>query len=178
MSEKSSNHRSVLNDGQLAVLGLLYKFRFGSIELLTRSLGLKVGSGLYQKLTILCELGYVDKHYDKSYRFRGMPAAYYLTPKGLKVLQKQPNYDSVDDKLIQYSYRDKIVEERLILHSLALYKASWELQRLHPTLKLFTKREITGLVYFPKQRPDAFVTLKLKDQDKPLQFYLDVFPDG
>jgi len=56
-------HRKVVSKGQLAVLELLYKFRFGSIELLRISLGLNEGPGLYNKLKILVDEGYVGKRW-------------------------------------------------------------------------------------------------------------------
>jgi hypothetical protein len=171
-------HRKVISVGQLAILKLLHKYRFGSIELLRVSLGLNVGPGLYKKLEILCDQDYVGKRYDSSYRIKGIPAAYHLLPKGYRVLQGLPEYQSIDDKLVKYSYRDKTTKQPFIGQILQVYIAALELTRLYPSVKLFTKRELVGRKHFPSRLPDAFVSLKPEDNKKPYRYFLDVIPDG
>ena len=171
-----SGHRKNINVGQLAVLKLLYKYRFGSIELLRISLGLNKGPGLYKKLEILKELGYVGKKFDSSYRIKGISAAYYLEPSGLKVLQALPEY-SISDSLIKYSYDDKKRTLPYITHYLQVYGALSELQRLYPGMRVFTKRELAGQKHFPEELPDALLSLKLESNTKPFRWFLDIFAD-
>ncbi len=45
--------RSVLKQGQIDILEMLYKYRFGSRQLLADSLGIKSGSNLFEKLNVL-----------------------------------------------------------------------------------------------------------------------------
>ena len=78
--------RSALKQGQIDILETLYKYRFGSRQLLADSLGIKSGSNLFEKLNVLMKRGFVARRYDKSYKLRSVPAAYYLTPKGLRKL--------------------------------------------------------------------------------------------
>ena len=59
-------HRKSVSKGQLEVLKLLYKYRFGSIELLRSSLGLNKTPVLYKKLEStfprgLCHAGTLRK---------------------------------------------------------------------------------------------------------------------
>ena len=169
-------HRKNISEGQLAVLRLLYKYRFGSIELLRISLGLNEGPGLYKKLEILIAQGYVGKRFESSYRIKGIPAAYYLKPSGLKVLQALPEY-SISDSLIKYSYSDKRRSLVHITHCLQVYGALSKLHRLYPGLRVFTKRELAGQKHFPEELPDALVSLKLEGKTKPYRWFLDILAD-
>ena len=44
--------RSALKQGQIDILETLYKYRFGSRQLLADSLGIKSGSNLFEKLNV------------------------------------------------------------------------------------------------------------------------------
>ncbi len=174
-----TKHRKELSSSQIAVVELLFKYRFGSVELLRSSLSLQTNAGLYRKLAILINKGYVGKRYDSRYKIVGKPAAYYLSPKGLSELRKLPKHESIDDNLIKYAYNDKrITSEQFIKHNLNIYKTSLQLTRLYPGLKFYTKRETKGLSYMPKNQPDAFVSLKPDNQAEPSRFFLDLIPDS
>ncbi|HUB92953.1 MAG TPA: hypothetical protein VMB52_00430 [Verrucomicrobiae bacterium] len=174
--KQSAKHRNSISDGQLAIVKLLYKYRFGSSELLRISLGLNEGPGVYKKLKILCDDGYVARRYDKSYKIQGMPAAYYLLAKGYRELQRYSEFRAIDDKLIKYSYKDKTVGKPFVGRNLNVYRATVELQRLYPDIKIFTKRELIGRKHFPPELPDLFVSLKADGDDKPHRFFLDFIP--
>ena len=166
-------HRQQISEGQLAVLKLLYKYRYGSVELLRESLGLNPGPVIYKKLVILGDERYVARRYDSSYRIKGMPAAYYLLPKGYRELQKLPEFQSIDGKIIKSAYKDKTASLAFITRNLAIYSVSCQLQRLYPMLKFFTKRELTAYNYFPAQLPDGFVSLKAGDETK--RYFVELF---
>jgi len=74
---------------QLAVLKQLYRFRFGTTDLLARSLDLKDGRYIHTRLEALIAQEYIGKNYDSSYKLDGKPATYYLLPKAFAVLRKQ-----------------------------------------------------------------------------------------
>ncbi len=86
MSESVSSRRK-LNEGQLEVLDLLYKFRFGSNDLFALHFGKKDRSFVFKRMNILLEQGLLGKRFDSSYRIQGKPAAYYLAPDGARMLQ-------------------------------------------------------------------------------------------
>ena len=97
--------RSSLNVGQIAILELLYKYRFGSRQLLADSLGIKAGSSLHTRLEVLYQHGYIGKRLEKRLKLEGMPAAYHLTPKGLRLLRSLPGHEAIDDSIIRANYK-------------------------------------------------------------------------
>lgn len=170
--------QTTLTNGQQLILDLLYTYRYGSIELLRNSLGLKNNSGLYQKLEVLIERGYIGKHYKKDYRLRGMPAAYYLLAKSYKALKDLPNHNDITDSLIKYSYKDGARSESFITHSLQIFRAAFDFQRLHPGLRFFTARDLAQYDNFPKKLPDGYLSLKVNPDEPPKRYFLDIIPDG
>jgi len=170
--------QTTLTNGQQLILDLLYTYRYGSIELLRNSLGLKNNSGLYQKLEVLIERGYIGKHYKKDYRLRGMPAAYYLVAKGYKVLKELPDHDSITDSIIKYSYKDGMRSESFTTHNLQVYQSAYDFKRLHPGLRFFTARHLSEYENFPKKLPDGFLSLTVNGEEQPKRYFLDIIPEG
>lgn len=164
--------RSALKQGQIDIMETLYKYRFGSRQLLADSLGIKSGSNLYEKLNVLMKHGFVARRYDKSFKLQGVPAAYYLTPKGLRQLQSIHGSERVTDAIIKASYRDKIVGQSFVNHAVAVYVHANRLQHKHPSLKVFLRREMMLYSYFPANPPDAFLSLKTADGLQ--RFFFDV----
>jgi len=171
---KLVNHRKKVSDGQLEIIKLLWKYRFGSIALLKNSLGLHEGPGLYKKLKILCDGDYIDKRYDSSYKIKGLPAAYFLRTKGFRELQKLPEYTNISEYLIKYSYKDKNVSLPFISHTLQVFNIAQKFTRLYPTIKFFTGRDLINQKHFPEHLPDGFVSLKVSSNDKPQRYFLDI----
>lgn len=171
-------HRKLVSSTQLAVLELLYKYRFGSSELLRSSLGLKSNASMFRKLVILKDKGYVEKRFASSYRIKGVPASYCLLPEGIRELQKLPKYQPINDKQIKFIYNNRNISEPFIAHNLDIYRSALHLQRLYPAIKLFTKPETSGLSYMPTVPPDLFVSLKQEDQAEPHRFFLDIIPSS
>lgn len=170
--------RNKLNDGQVKILELVYKYRFASRQLLAGSLGVKPQNGLYEKLEILVGHEYMGKRLDKSLTLEHVPASYYLTPKGLKYLRSLPGHEYVDDKAAYESYRDKSTTgNSFIRHRLNIYWRTQALQRQHPDLKVFTQRDMRRYSYFPERLPDAFLSLASGDPKHPHRFFLDIVRD-
>lgn len=171
-------HRKGISSSQVSVLELLCKFRFASIELLVKSLNLKTVPGLRRKLKMLVEQGYAGIRYDRSYKIKGKPAAYYITAKGLKALRDLPGHDHIDERFIKSCYRDKTIKEEFINQHLILYRASHELKRLYPDIKFFTRRDLIPYTHFPADPPGAFLALKAEGQADTKRFFLDIIPDS
>ena len=53
--------RSVLGERQRSILITLYRYRFGTRQLLAKSLGVAAGSSLHTRLTALCNHGLVAR---------------------------------------------------------------------------------------------------------------------
>lgn len=168
--------RSALKQGQIDILEVLYKYRFGSRQLVADSLGIKAGSSLYEKLNVLIKHGLVAMRQEKRLKLLGVPAAYYLTPKGLKSLQALDGHDHITEATIKASYRDKVLSQAFVSHTLDVYSLTNALKHQYPDLKVYLRRDMIRFSYFPDSPPDAFLSLKLGDT--PKRFFLDVIPDS
>ncbi|MDQ5932613.1 MAG: hypothetical protein QG649_698 [Patescibacteria group bacterium] len=175
MSDKSAT----LKQGQIDILELLYKYRFSSRQLLLDSLG--EGSGtdtnLYQKLEVLIKHGLVFKRHEPRQKLLGVPFAYSLTPKGLKVLQVLPGHDHVTDSVIKGWYRNKTVDQKFVNRTIAIHKYTSLLSKFYPSLKVFTQRDLVKFTYFPKHLPDAVLSLPV-EEGTPLRYFFDLIPAG
>ncbi|EDK72635.1 hypothetical protein TM7_0208 [candidate division TM7 genomosp. GTL1] len=176
MDKPVTKRRRKLNAEQLEVLELLYKFRFGSNDLFAQYFGKKDRSFVYKRLSILLEQGLIGKRFDSSYRLLGKPAAYYLTPDGVRSLQgrRDPKKPKINIKAI---YKDKTVSEQFVAHSLELFAISNKLKTQYGSdLLFFTKSHMNNekYDYFPRPLPDAYIRLKSSDK----HFFLDVFHDN
>ncbi len=170
-------HRKKLNAEQLEVLELLCKFRFGSNDLIAQYFGKKDRSFVFKRLSILLEQELIGKRFDSSYRIQGKPAAYYLTPAGARVLQKQhePGGDAINIKAI---YKDKTVKDDFVRQCLDIFAVyNWLRAQYGDKLKFFTKANLNygQFDYFPQPLPDAYLRLHLGD-DK--QYFLDFYYDN
>jgi hypothetical protein len=167
-------YRRPLNAEQIEVLELLYKFRFGSNNLIAQYFGKKDRSFVFKRLKILQEQGYIGKRFDSSYRIRGKPVAYYLLPAGARELQNHRN--DTDEINIKAIYKDKTVKEQFIGHCLDIFSIYIRLKvQYGDKLKLFTKSDVAGFDYFPRPLPDAYMRLNTSHGEK--QFFLDIFHD-
>lgn len=172
MDGLGTKHRRKLNDEQLDVLKLLYKFRFGTNELFAQYFGKKDRSFVFKRLKILQEQGLVGKRFESSYRLQGKPAACYLMPGGARRLQEARNLQ-VNIKGI---YKDKSVSEQFVERSLNLFAIRNQLcAQYGDDLQFFTKASMNHQEYdyFPQPLPDAYI--RFKDSDK--HFFLDVYYD-
>lgn len=173
--EAMTDRRSVLKQGQIDILELLYKYRFGSRQLLADSLGIKAGSSLHEKLQVLIKHEYIAVRHEKRLKLYGVPAAYYLTPKGLRTLAALPEHKYITNSLIKGGYRDKAVSQAFVDQCLRVYAQTNQLGAFYPNLKVYLRRDMSRYSYFPSTLPDAFISLSVNGT--PKRFFLDVLPD-
>lgn len=174
MIQITKRHRK-LNTGQLEVLKLLYKFRFGSNDLFAQYFGKKDRSFVYKRLSILLEQGLIAKRFEGSYRLRGKPAAYYLTPAGARKLQEAGS-TVVNIKAI---YKDGSTSEQFVDHCLGIFAIRNQFKSQYgDDLKFFTKADLNRreFDYFPQPLPAAYIQLKVGNEEK--QFFLELFHDA
>jgi len=166
-----TTRRKNLTTKQLAVLRLLYRFRFGTTELLTQALELKNKTKMNKRLQLLLEQEYIGRNYNPEYRLLRKHASYYLLPKGIKALKEaEPNYDQV---VLHNLHKDKTASEQFINHSLAVFKHYCDLKAQYgDSLRFFTKSQLAQFDYFPKPLPDAYIRLKVSPKEK--QYFLEV----
>lgn len=167
----SSTHRKPLNSKQLAILRLLYRFRFATTELLTLALETKSKSKMNERLKILLEQEYIGRKYEPEYRLLRKHASYYLLPKGMNALKgSDGNYDKA---ILHNIHKDKTASDQFIDHSLNVFKVYCDLKaKYEDRLRFFTKSQLTHFDYFPKPLPDAYI--RLKDNDQERQYFLEM----
>lgn len=167
--------RSVIKQGQIDIMVTLYKYRFGSRSLIAEALQSNPVT-LHKKLLVLVKHGLVNVRQEKRSKLYGIPAAYFLTPKGLRFLQSLEGYSHITDLVIRASYRDKSVSEATVLHCFDVFAQILALKRHYPTLKAYLRRDMGRFSYFPKTLPDAF--LSFSDGDTTHRFFFDYIHDS
>lgn len=146
---------------QLAVLELLYTFRFGTTDLLARALDLKDGRYIHMRLDALVKQGYTGKNYDSSYKLEGKPAIYHLLPKAFPVLKKQAS-KHISPKTLKNIYKDEGASDRFIARNLAVFTIYDKLRAVQgERLGFWTKGKLNfdKYDYFPEPKPDAYLTI-------------------
>lgn len=168
-------YRRPLNSNQVETLELLYKFRFGSIDLIREYFNKSSRGLIFSRLKVLEEQGFIAKRFDSSYRIQGKPAAYYLLPAGARKLQETR---TAEDEAINIKsiYKDKTVSETFIRHSLNIFTSYNQLKaRYGDELAFFTKTNLASYEHFPKPLPDAFVSLETRNGTR--YFFVEILED-
>lgn len=164
-----TKRRRKLNAEQLEVLELLYKFRFGTNDLLAQYFGKKDRSFVFKRLSILLEQGLIGKRFESSYRIQGKPAAYYLMPSGARILQAHRPDRAINIKAI---YKDKAVSDDFVEYCLKLLGLYCQLRvRYGGNLKFFTKSQLAAYEYFKDFVPGAYI--RLEDETGEKDFFLE-----
>ncbi|HVQ44168.1 MAG TPA: replication-relaxation family protein [Candidatus Saccharimonadia bacterium] len=160
---------------QLAILTLIYRFRFVSTKHIQQALGIKYLSSVQPRLNRLVELGLIGRNYNGSLRLAGLPASYYLQPKGMHALKAIDS--DVSKAALHNAYKDKTASEQFIQHCLAIADVSHELTECFGVrVEFFTKSESKEYDYFPQPLPDGYLTIagaSTKDDDSN-QYFLEV----
>lgn len=177
---KEPKYRKKLNKEQVAVLQLLYRFRFASSEQIASHQEKPSNKSIQKRLKILEDQNLIAKRYDKSYKLKGKPAAYYLLPQGARALTKYANRRPDEPINIKRIYKDKDVSEGFIEHCLNVLGVYLALKALYPAkgkLGYFTKSQLSYDKYefFPSPLQDAYVHIKTSKDDK--HYFLDIFED-
>jgi hypothetical protein len=160
MNTDTAKYRLPLNDNQTRVLELLYKFRFGSSDIIAHYFGKLNGAFVFKRMKILEEQGYIARRYDGSYRIQGKPAAYYLLPDGARKLHEDKKVEESKNR-IKAIYKDKAVSEQFIQECLDIFSIYNALRSHHLDIKFFTKADLghEDYDYFPQPLPDAYIRL-------------------
>jgi hypothetical protein len=178
LNTSEPKYRKRLNKEQLAVLNLLHTFRFASSEQIATYQKKPGSKSIQKRLKILEDQDLIAKRYDKSYKLRGNPAAYYLLPNGARALATQGDRGKSEPITIKRIYKDKGVSEGFIQHCLNLLSIYLTLRTLHgDKLRLFTKSYLKReeYDYFPQPLPDTYFYLKTEGGRE--DYILDIFED-
>lgn len=179
VSKVEPKYRRPLNDEQLLVLRLLYRFRFGTSEYIAEFLGKSNVKVVQKKLKILEDQGFISKRYDKGYKLAGRPAEYYLTPKGARAAMpkdnpKANNSQKITPQGIKNLYKNPSVSDDFIKHCLNILKIFLKLKTVYDNkLATFTRMQMIPFSYLPTWRPD--LTINFKVRGKATYFFLDIW---
>ena len=173
-----SKHRKQLSTDQIKLLGLIAKFRFVTVELLS-SWRDRSKATMYERLAILEDQGYVQKRHEKSWRLLGRPAVYALTGKGLRVVRDHsPGYFT--HAVIRNQYKNRSASLQLVDHSLDVAKLCLQLHKQYDgTCDIFSKSEIDRFEAFLRPLPELYIRTNRKDEDgQPIHYQLETIEAG
>lgn len=166
-----------LRKKQLALLKVIYRFRFASIPLLMTHEGQRHHESLRRRLDELVTLGLLARRTNNTYIIDRRPAEYTLTPAAIPVLRTMPG---VGERELKQLYARATASERFVHRSLALLNIRNQLARLYSKerLNFATKPQlnIDEFDYLPTQLPDAFMTLD-GETEQARHFFVDYFDD-
>jgi hypothetical protein len=152
MAERTINYR--LNNKQLHLLILLYKFRFITIPYLAHYTTSKP-QVLQQRCNVLINQQYLKRDYNLTYKMDRRPAIYYLSAKGIAALKQD---ERTDQRLLHAYYKNKSLSDEYKRHcvdTLAVYnilKATYG-----DAYEIFTRQEIAYFDDMPVSKPDLYL---------------------
>lgn len=153
-----------LNQNQIDVLLLLYKFRFATSNLLTQKLKLQHRNSINSRLQILENQEYIGRRYDKSYKMINKPASYFMLPKGFAVLR---GMEGVSSNALKNMYKDVQATDGFVERSLAILGIYNQLEAVFgERFDMFSKSELTGVEGMPEVSPDGLIKLKTSDSPR------------
>ena len=112
---KQPKYRRPLNDKQILLLKLLYKFRFITVGLLQTAQGHKYQATHNDRLKVLYDQNYIGRHYNDTYRIDRRYAEYFILPDGINALKSLNIFKST---VLKNLYKDKTAQPQFIAHSL------------------------------------------------------------
>lgn len=159
MQPKTINHYS-LTTKQLAILNLLYRFRFATSEQLSQALIITKAT-TNKRLKLLLELKYIDRKYNRISREH---AIYYLSPEGTNQLKKMSKQKYLV-KVLRNIRHDSEASNQFMKHCLGVFDVYLAFRVTYgDNLQFFTKTQMAPVPYFPKQLPDAHIQLGAKNR--------------
>jgi DNA-binding MarR family transcriptional regulator len=174
MNQSTRPSHYSLNQKQLYILKLTYKFRFITAPLLARHRNVSVSS---KNIVInrLYKQGYLGRHYDKkTHKLPNRPATYYLQNKAIRYLRDNT---SLSDKGLNACYKDKHLNQKFIDNSLLVYKTFLYLREKHPDYIFFTANELRDFDHFPKILPQLYYYTETQEGERK-EIMLDIFTEN
>jgi hypothetical protein len=162
-----------LNQNQIDVLLLLYKFRFVTSNLLTQKLKLQHRNSINSRLQILEDQEYIGRRYDKSYKLLNKPASYFMLPKGFAVLR---GMDGISNNTLKNMYKDAQATDGFVERSLTIFGLYNKLESIFgQRFDMFSKSELTGMEAMPEKLPDGLIRLKTSDSPRAKECYFFLY---
>lgn len=161
-----------LNEGQVAVLKLLYQYRFTTSEMLAHAEHQKYLQVTRSRLATLEKQGYIGRRYDSSYKLLGKFATFYLLPKAFRYLK---SIDVAKPQAVKMMYNDPKASDKFVEFCLAVCRTSQALISFYgEEARVFTRTELLDYDYFPRPQPDLYMSIKRKTMQ---HYFVDVYDD-
>jgi DNA-binding MarR family transcriptional regulator len=174
MPPTSTNHYA-LTTKQLAILNLLYRFRFTTSQLLAQSTNTNKDI-INKRLKLMMELNYIGRKFEPEYHLLRKHATYHLLPDGIKAL-KQVSDKKYSPKVLRAMTKEGDKSDPFINHHLAVFGVYCTLRTMYgDELRFFTKSQLATFEHYPQPLPDAYI--RIGDDDDERQFFLDVLHDS
>lgn len=160
MEGKSKPQQRKLTQKQLEVLKLLYRFRFGTSDLLSQAQGGVSRTAAHMRLKTLTEKGFLVSKRDGQDKLQGKPAIYRLSSKGSKVLAAEGTKYST--RVLNAMRGNRNFSDRFIDHNLIIFTIFNKLnEKYGENLVFLTKSNLDNedFDYLPSVRPDVFAHL-------------------
>jgi len=157
--------RKQLNTLQTEVLQILYKFRFGNASLISRYQDQTTRNSNF-RLKNLLEQEYIDRFYNDNDRINRRQAIYFMLPKAVRLLQKDPE---LDFKGLHLNYSSRTSSPTFVSHWLRMFRLYLKFDELYGSknLEFYTNSELAEETKFPKVRPDAFLSFSGRHSNIP-----------
>ena len=177
------SHRKALNKDQLNVLYALYKFRFGTTDLLITTQSKHISRQyMNTRLRILCDQEYIGRRYDNSYKLHAKFAQYYLLPKGIEVLKQHP--DHFNAGVLKNIKRDVDVSDRFVRHCINIFAVYARLREQYGEVSgnsfhFYTKSYMVDdkAEGFPMPLPDGLASFRMISDHRLKHYLIECFDD-
>lgn len=171
-----------LNDKQIHILLLTYKFRYLTTDTLAKLEDISHNSA-YSALNILTERGYLGRKHNKSYRLQNKSARYYLTPKAVIYLQ-DPKFELDKEILATRRHEDK-KSTSFIDHQVAIIDAFIDIKATTQYVihRILTASDVPKDVRdeYPRPLPDLEILYETDTdadtEDSYNRTLVDIYPD-
>lgn len=175
ISRAEPKYRRPLNQEQIDIIELIYKFRFVTVATVKDYfIESNPGMNVFKRLEVLVDQGFIAKRYFDNYRLLHKPVVYYLLPDGVRKLNE--HRDAGDEADVKGIYRDGVVSEQFAMHCVNVFSLYNRLtEKYGEALEFLAKSDQAGFTDFPKQKPDAYVTLETTQGLK--HYFIDILDD-
>ena len=129
-----------------------------------------------KQLTLLARKGYLERHYNSADRSSNHYASYYLTPKGLDLLQGYKGGSGVRSRRSVKTDARLSAANKIRCHALADVYCYFK-SHYNGRFEFFVAHDLADFDYFPDPSPDAYVRVTQADQTIR-HYFVEIYGTG
>lgn len=167
-------HDRGLTDKQLDVLKLLFRFRFGTAELIAQSQGGVSLQTVRTRLNSMLDSELIIQKREGKDKIQGKPAVYWLSTKGRRKLRDN-DQSKYSERALNAIRGNRNSSDAFITRQLKIFRISNKLETaLGDSFVFLTKSNLAAekFDYLPEVKPDALIRLTEVDRSF-FMYYLD-----